>query len=139
MIDVTMQDLRFEGAAWRGTLTVDDIPICVLAGTPVTEPVILSWAAGCGPDDLVALTEHDPLLETKAASLAATALARHLVEEDLSKAVLIVSGGTLLKVEVPEGGDMEGALTFARSRHPEAVVLNDMDVGEAVDRLAALG
>ena len=164
MVDIELMDLEIvlEAGypAWRGHLVVDGMPICRMAGSP-DELVVLSWFRNRGPDDLDALTESiatdgltridasgnprpDTLIE-RCADIVATAIAEKGMREVMTDTILFTvrrgaNGETmLLSVAIPADGTPDGAVAHVRAHHPDAIVLNEMPMDQAIEAyLAAL-
>lgn len=163
MVDVELMDLEIvlQGGvpAWRAHVVADGMPICRMAGSP-DELVVLSWFRGCDGNDLAALEEAiaadgvprlnaegsprpDTLFE-RCADIVSTAMLEQEMRRIFGDAILFTIPGQdregareLLTVAIPADGTSDGAIAHVRRRHPDAAILNEMPIDEAIDAYLA--
>lgn len=148
---VSLEGLRVDRdgpeSGWSAFLAVDGVPVMEIAGGPdggfeamsedeEDDAVVLGLL-----DEFVTSTgkpiERDDgslrpeTLDDRVASLVAVGWIIRRVSDMLSTSAVAIVDGSLVEVEVPVGGTLDGAVAHVRSLHPDAVLLNDLTIEEA--------
>lgn len=150
MIDIELRGLKIHPdgpeVGWTGLLVAEELPIARVANHETDVLRVVELAEGRTDRDMdavrVALTEESPqygamALGVRCSELIAWECMRLGVGDMLSEEAMGIvgegPGAELRAVVVPEGGSIEGAISYLRDAEPGIRILNDMDLDAAVE------